>query len=118
MDDRVRYPPAQSRRHLPNAGSAVGERDAPGRHQRPCLQSTGPRGHPSIEMRRKRPTCVELPSGDRNQVVKVHPEDSVVPLSSMLCSHPAARPTEGAVSTRLPVTSITSTVTRAGKGLG
>ena len=74
------YPPAQSRRHLPNAHEA-----APGRY--------------------------------RNQAVKIHsPEDSVVPLSSMLCSHPAARPTEGAVSTRLPVTSITSTVTRVGKG--
>ena len=54
------YPPAQSRRHLPNAHEA-----APGRY--------------------------------RNQAVKIHsPEDSVVPLSSMRCSHPAARPTDAA----------------------
>ena len=65
------YPPAQSRRHLPNAYKA-----APGRY--------------------------------RNQAVKIHsPEDSVVPLSSMRCSHPAARPADATVSTRLPVTSIT-----------
>ena len=44
------YPPAQSRRHLPNAGAAVGQRDAPGTAS----------AMPAVN----RPAYVELPSGD------------------------------------------------------
>ena len=82
------YPPAQSRRHLPNAGSAVGRTGTHRvRHQRPCPQSTGQRGHSSIEMRTKRPTCVELPSGDAADGKGTVPKTAF----AILCSHPGGQ---------------------------
>ena len=85
------YPPAQSRRHLPNAGSAVGERDAPGTASKGMLAVNWPGWASLTECARSGPRALSCPraipqSGGKGTVPKTAPHRSVQ------CSAPIRRP--------------------------